>query len=106
MVRELTPAKSNEVGSGRHVDACAVVFSFKDVYSFNAVAQRVIREDIRRLMESGRRVIVIDPNRVLKMEGNQALEANPPPVVNDENEARLHIGGTGCRLVSHSDGVL
>jgi len=106
VVRELTPAKSDEVGSGRHVDACAVVFSFKDVYSFNAVAQRVIREDIRRLMESGRRVIVIDPNRVLKMEGNKALEANPPPIVNDENEARLHIGGTGCRLVSHSDGVL
>lgn len=103
IVRELTAPNPEDPGSGRFTNACAVVFSFRDAYSLNHVAQRVIREDIHRLMKADRNVVVIDPGRVLKFEGNQALVANPPHVVNNEAEARHYIGGTGCRAISHSE---
>lgn len=106
VVKELTPATNGSCETGRHAEACAIVFSFRDVYSFNSVAQKVVREDIHRLMVEGRNVVVIDPSRVLKLEGNEALVAQPPRIVKDEAEARHYIGGTGCRLVSHSDGEL
>lgn len=101
IVRELTGPNPEDPGSGRHIDACAVIFAFRHAYSLNSSAQRVIRESIHRLMESGRNVVLVDPYRVLKFEGNEALVANPPCVVNDEAAARQYIGGKGCRTVSH-----
>ncbi|KAE8345539.1 hypothetical protein BDV24DRAFT_125304 [Aspergillus arachidicola] len=103
IVRELNPPNPDDPGSGRHVNACAVIFSLKDTYSLNYVALRIISEDIRRLLEAGKNVVVIDPGKVLKIDGNPAFNAKSPHVVNDEVEARHYIGGQGCRAVSHSD---
>ncbi|KAM5354920.1 hypothetical protein ACJ41O_001566 [Fusarium nematophilum] len=115
IVRELHPPNPEEAGTGRFADACAVVFSFRDAYSLNHVAQRIIREDIRRLLKEGRNVVVIDPSRVLHMpedapdaNGSQkrpSLKAitNMSRVVDSEADARRFIGGKGCRTVSHSD---
>jgi glutaminase len=103
IVRELGPPDDKEPDSGRFADACAVIFSFKDTYSLNNVAQRIIREDIHRLIAAGKNVVVIDPCGVLKRDENSALESDLPRIVMDEVEARHYIGGKGCRTVSHSD---
>lgn len=104
LIRELIPDPEDPL-SGRQADACAVIFSLKDTFSLNHVAQRIIREDIFRLMAAGRNVVVIDPAGVFKVQGHHGLEEKPPKVVADEAEARHYIGGTGCRLVSHSDSL-
>ncbi|KAK1763672.1 beta-lactamase/transpeptidase-like protein [Phialemonium atrogriseum] len=103
VARELGDPNPEDPGSGRHADACAVIFSFRDAYSLNHVAQRIIRENIRRLLTGERNVVVIDPSGVLKMNGDDAPEARQPRVVRNEAEAREYIGGAGCRVVSNSD---
>lgn len=103
IVRELTPPNPDDPGSGRHADASAVIFSLKDTYSLNYVALRIISEDMRRLLAADKNVVVIDPVKVLKIDGNPAFKEKSPCVVNDEAEARRYIGGQGCRAVSHSD---
>lgn len=116
VVRELSPPTPEFPGSGRYAESSAVVFSFRDAYSLNHVAQRVIREDIRRLLKAGRNVVVIDPNRVLGMsedlqDGTNGMPLRPPPttitngscVVDNEEEARQYIGGKGCMAVSQSE---
>lgn len=103
VVREMAPPDPDDPGSGRHRDACAVVFSLKETFSLNTVAQRIIRECIHRLMSAGRNVVLIDPSRLLKIESDSALRDNPPPIVDDEDAASVYIGGTGCKAVSYSD---
>ncbi|KAE8370886.1 beta-lactamase/transpeptidase-like protein [Aspergillus caelatus] len=103
IVREISPPNPDDPGSGRHTNACAVIFMLRDTYSLNYVALRIISEDIRRLLEAGKNVVVIDPAKVLTIDGNPAFKDKSPRVVNDEAEARHYIGGQGCRAVSHSD---
>ncbi|GAB1201492.1 hypothetical protein APSETT445_000066 [Aspergillus pseudonomiae] len=103
IVRDLTPPTSANPEYGRYSNACAVIFSFKDTYSLNYVAQRIISEDIRRLLDAGRKVVVIDPANVLKIDGNPAFNTISPHVVNDEADARHYIGGQGCRAVAISE---
>lgn len=103
VLRELAPADDKDPGSGRHANACAVIFSFIDTYSLNSVAQRVIQENIRFLLGLGRNVVVIDPTHVLKLE--QDLKDIPLAVVGNEVEATHHIGGIGCHAVSHNEGL-
>ncbi|KAK3654043.1 hypothetical protein LTR56_003479 [Elasticomyces elasticus] len=96
----LTRALEEEL-SGPHSDACAVVLSFRETYSLNAIARRVIHEDIKRLLEDGRNVVVTDPSGVLQWD---PLKTPRPAVVKNEVEAREVIGGAGCRTVTTSDG--
>ncbi|UZP34424.1 hypothetical protein NXS19_002240 [Fusarium pseudograminearum] len=86
-------------GSSRH--ACAIVFSFRDVFSFNAVAQRIIQADITRLLLDGRTIVVIDPSGVLTIDTARA--GAKLKVVESETDARDFIGGIGCHTVSKSD---
>lgn len=75
IARELTRGCPEDPGSGHCADACAVIISLKDVHPLNNVAQRVIREDIRRLQLAGRRVVVIDPARKLKLDSGHAPDS-------------------------------
>ena len=97
VARELGTPNPADPGSGQHADACAVVFSFKDVFSLNKVAKRLIHELISRLLEEGREVVVIDPSGILFWDPEG--KSKDPYVVGDQSEARDYIGGAGCRAV-------
>ncbi|KAF3347970.1 Lactose permease [Verticillium dahliae VDG2] len=94
----------DDPGSGLHGDACAVIFSFREVYSLNHVARRIIHEDISRLILEEKIVVVIDPSGVLQWNHEEAENDRHPKVVKNETEARDFIGGTGCKAVSTDDG--
>lgn len=96
VTRELGQPHPEDPGSGKHVDACAVVFSLREVYSLNLIARRIIQENIKRLLSEEKNVVVIDPSGVLQMEHNAAEKTRYPRVVDTEMEAREHIGGSGC----------
>jgi hypothetical protein len=101
LVEELAPASESFPNHGKHQNACAIVISLKEAYSLNDVAQKVLREDCWRLLQQGRSLVIIDPNRVLSLKGNENLEKNPPKIVKSRQEARRYIGGAGCHKVSH-----
>lgn len=102
VTRELGLPIPEDPGSGQHVEACAVVFSLRDVYSLNKIARRIIHENIKRLLSDDRTVVVIDPCDILQME--IAVDAKRSPrVVETEDEARNYIGGSGCSSVSKTD---
>ncbi|KAF5024350.1 hypothetical protein F66182_3580 [Fusarium sp. NRRL 66182] len=101
MTRELGPSNPDDPGSGSCRHACAVVFSFRDVFSFNQVAQKIIQADITRLLLDGRVVVVVDPCRVLKIDAERA--GSKLRIVETETEAKDFIGGTGCQTVSKND---
>lgn len=94
LTRLLGHADPEDPGSGAYADACAVVISFRDVFSLNNVARRVVHEDIIRLLAEEKNVVVIDPTSVLrwKPEGKQ----RNPTVVDDQDQAKEFIGGAGC----------
>jgi glutaminase A len=102
VTRELGPPNPEDPGSGLHADACAVVFSLRDVYSLNNIARRIIHENIRRLVSDDRTVVIIDPFDILQMELAAGLKRSPI-VVETEDEARNYIGGSGCSSVSKTD---
>jgi hypothetical protein len=83
------------------MDACAVVFSFRDAYSLSSIARRIVHEDVNRLLAEGRTVVVIDPGKVLEWD----LTTNPkyPYVFADESAALDYIGGKGCSAVTQDD---
>lgn len=102
--RELGAPNPDDPGSGNHGNACAVVFSFRDAYSLNTIARRIVHENIKRLISSGKSVVVIDPTDVLQMpddDGNGKAEG--PHVFKTETEARNYIGGVGCQTVLKRD---
>ncbi|RSL43118.1 hypothetical protein CDV31_006988 [Fusarium ambrosium] len=101
ITRELGQPNPEDPGSGRSRNACAIVFSFRDVFSFNAVAQRIIQADIYRLLLDGKSVVVIDPAGVLTIDAERA--GNKLRIVETETEARDFIGGTGCQTVAKTD---
>ncbi|KAH7014770.1 beta-lactamase/transpeptidase-like protein [Ilyonectria destructans] len=103
LARELGPPNPDDPGSGNHGNACAVVFSFREAYSLNAIAQRIIHEDIYRLLLEDKSVVVIDPSGVLQMDGRLEGKTRHPHFVKTETEARNYIGGIGCQTVSKSD---
>lgn len=104
VARELGEPSPGDPGSGRHVKACAIVFSFRDVYSLSAIARRIVHEDVKRLLSEGKIVVIIDPTEVLKWQPEKADEDRHPRIVETEVEARDYIGGTGCRAVKQDDG--
>lgn len=97
VARELGKPDPNDPGSGTHADACAVVFSFKDVFSLNKVAKRIINEDIDRLLKEDRMVVVVDPSAVLYWDPEG--KSKHPYIVDDQAQARDYIGGVGCQAV-------
>ncbi|KAI1064953.1 hypothetical protein LB507_001247 [Fusarium sp. FIESC RH6] len=101
ITRVLGPLNPDDPGCGSSRHACAIVFSFRDVFSFNAVAQRIIQADITRLLLDGRTIVVIDPSGVLTIDTARA--GNKLKVVETEGEARDFIGGIGCHTVNKSD---
>lgn len=101
VARELGEPDPNDPGSGAHADACAVVLSLSEVYSFSPIARRLTHEDIKRILASGKVVVVIDPEGVLEWRPENAEENRNPHVALDDNEARDFIGGTGCHAVTH-----
>ena len=103
IVRELGEPDEKDPGSGEYRDACAVVLSFRDAFSLNMVARRVIHESIKRLLLEEKNVVVIDPNGVLQMELSNVSESQHPHIVNNEKEAREWIGGAGCSAITQSD---
>ncbi|CAK7273860.1 hypothetical protein SEPCBS119000_005874 [Sporothrix epigloea] len=78
---------------------CAVIFSFRDTYSLNDVARRLIHENIRRLSLT-MNVVIIDSAGVLRLPLNQEGDFRKVSVVSTEAEARVQIGGMGCRVVN------
>jgi glutaminase len=102
VTRELGKPNPDDPGSGANVDACAVVLSFKDVFALNKVARRIIHEDIGRLLEEDKLVVVIDPTGVLHWDDADKTKQGPH-VVEDQVEARELIGGRGCRAVSEAE---
>jgi glutaminase A len=101
--RELGEPDAADPGSGAHADACAVVLSFRDVYSLSGVAQRVISEVVRRLLLEDRSVVIVDPSRVFPKEVKGNTDAQRPIIVQTEGEARDHIGGRGCSTLQKTD---
>lgn len=104
IIREIHPPSEDNPGSGVHPHACAVLFSFRDTYSLNDVARRLIHENIRRLATTTN-VVVIDPAGVLNMSPDQDTGSHQAYVVKTEAEARNYIGGMGCRVVSKNDSL-
>lgn len=96
-----TTQDSDNTEPGHHADANAVIFSLRHTHSLNAVAQRMVREIIRRLRKDNREVVLIDPSSVLDLEPLAADEQ--PHVVNTDDEARNHVGGNGCRVIASGD---
>jgi glutaminase len=103
VTRELGLPNLDDPGSGKHADACAVVFSLRDVYSLNKIARRIIHENIRRLLSDDRSVVVIDPSDVLKIDTELTGKTEHLSVVETEAEAREFIGGVGCSTLSRTD---
>ncbi|MGJ4802900.1 glutaminase [Luteimonas sp. SDU82] len=98
LARDFGTSDGQDDGIGTYAGARAVILSLRHTHSLSDVAQRVLRENIRRLHGDGRDVVVIDPSGVLDL---APLEADKRPVVVDDNEAaRQHVGGAHCRLVS------
>lgn len=98
LTRELTRALGEvdpkDPGSGAYADACAVVLSFREVFSLNTVARRIVHEDVHRLLTEDRIVVVIDPTNVLRWD-KEGKEKHPE-VVETQDQAREYIGGVGC----------
>jgi hypothetical protein len=84
--RRLGESDPSDPGSGEYSDACAVVLSFRDVFSLNKVARRIVHEDINRLLAEERRVVVIDPTNVLRWE-TEGKDMHPE-VVENQDQAR------------------
>jgi glutaminase len=102
IARELGEPDANDPGSGLHANATAVVFSFRDVFSLNKVARRIIHEDMSRLLEEKRTVVVIDPSEVLHWDASDVTRLGPH-VVEDQAEAKEYIGGAGCHAVNTTE---
>ncbi|THY59778.1 glutaminase [Aureobasidium pullulans] len=100
LARELGQPDPLDEGSGSHADACGIVFSFRDVFSLNFIARRLIHENIARLLKEGKVLVIIDPSEVLEWDKAKAKDGRHPKVVDNETEARDYIGGTGCQAVS------
>ncbi|KAK0385543.1 hypothetical protein NLU13_6723 [Sarocladium strictum] len=101
--REVGDPDPADPGSGAHADACAIVLSFRDVYSLSAVAQKVIGEVVRRLLLEDRSVVIVDPSHVFPKEVKGDKDAQHPVIVQSEGEARDHIGGRGCSTLQKTD---
>jgi glutaminase len=101
ITRELGDPDPEDPGSGSARNACAVVFSFRDVFSFNSVAQQIIQSDVTRLLMDGRPVVIIDPSGVLTINTDRA--GNKLKIVETETQARDFIGGIGCQTITKSD---
>lgn len=98
---EFNAPSDEEPNAGQHADACAVVFSFRDVMSFNDVAKVIIHEVLHRLLSAGLTVIVIDPSAILHWGEDERndCKVNHPEVVKNEEEARDLIGGRDRKSV-------
>ncbi|KAM3424163.1 hypothetical protein BST61_g11294 [Cercospora zeina] len=101
LARNLGDEDPDDPGSGAYADACAVVLSFRDVFSLNKVARRIVHEDINRLLAEDKNVVVIDPTGVLQWEAEG--KDKHPKVVNDQSQARTYIGGAGCSATVADD---
>ncbi|KAH0394668.1 glutaminase, partial [Aureobasidium melanogenum] len=97
---ELGKPDPSDPGSGHHSNACAIVFSFREVFSLNFIARKLIHEDITRLLMERRVLCIIDPTGVLEWDRSKAEGDRHPKVVDNDTEARDYIGGTGCQAVS------
>ena len=97
---ELGKPDPSDPGSGCHANACAIVFSFREVFSLNFIARRLIHENITRLLGERRVLAIIDPTGVLEWDRTKAKGDRHPKVVDNDTEARDYIGGTGCQAVS------
>jgi glutaminase len=102
VTRELGLPNLDDPGSGKHADACAVVFSLRDVYSLNKIARR-IHENIKCLLSDERSVVIIDPSGVLQIDTELTGKMQHLSVVETEAEAREFIGGVGCSTLSRTD---
>ncbi|KIH89939.1 glutaminase [Sporothrix brasiliensis 5110] len=94
--------ESGDQGLGEesaHAHICAALFSFRNTYSLNDVARRLIHENIRRLA-STTNVIIVDPAGVLQMASHMDVGSHHVHVVKTEAEAYHRIGGIGCRVVA------
>lgn len=101
VTRELNPPDKADAGSGCHVECPAVIFSLWSTVSLSPVAQRVIREMILRLRADGKEVVVVDPSRVLDIDGMASDEQ--PVIVERIRDALKHVGGVGYKVVSDHD---
>jgi glutaminase A len=104
IAREIGEPDPDDPGSGRHMDACGVVLSFKDVYSLSSIARRIAHEDVNRILAEGKKVVVIDPTGILEWDVKKAINGRHPFVVENEREARDYLGGTGCKTVTEDLG--
>lgn len=93
LTRALGEPDPKDPGSGSYSDACAVVLSFREVFSLNKVARRIVHEDVERLLAEDKNVVVIDPTGVLRWD--QEGKHKHPSVVEDQDQARELIGGAG-----------
>ncbi|KAI9043757.1 glutaminase [Aspergillus affinis] len=87
-------------GFGQHTNACAIILSFQDAYSLNAIAHQIISDNIRLLLENKKNFVVIDPGKVLKIEGNPAFISKSPVVVESQDEAFGKIWGESHKVVA------
>jgi glutaminase A len=101
LTKYLGEADPQDGSSGAYADACAVVLSFREVFSLNRVARKIIHEDITRLLSDDRSVVVIDPTSILRWE-SEGKEKHPA-VVKTQEEARELIGGPGCSATIQED---
>lgn len=99
--RALGQPNPKDPSSGKYAHACAVVFSFRDVFSLNPVARRIIHEGIYRVLSDGRKVVAVDPTGVLQIDMERA--GKDFHVVETEAAARDDIGGPGCQIINKTD---
>jgi glutaminase A len=101
LARYLGEKDPQDPNAGIWADACAVVLSFREVFSLNKVARSIIHEDIKRLLAADRDVVVIDPTGILRWEPEG--KDRHPALVKSQEEARERIGGPGCSATVQED---
>ncbi|PKS10098.1 hypothetical protein jhhlp_001848 [Lomentospora prolificans] len=101
VVRDLNKPEANDPSSGCNALCPAVVFSLRNTISLNSVAQRMLREIVRRLRADGKSVYVIDPIDVLDISG--MTENEKPVVVRTIEDTMSLVGGRGCHIVADQE---
>ncbi|CAI4217746.1 unnamed protein product [Parascedosporium putredinis] len=96
VARDLNQPVEGDPSSGCNAVCPAVVFSLRATISLSAVAQRILRENIRRLHADSKKVFVVDPARVLEVD--EMAENEKPVMVRTVDDVMALVGARAAAL--------
>lgn len=98
VTRDLNQPDAKDPDSGSNAICPVVVFSLRGAVSMSSVAQRIVRENIRRLRADGKRILVVDPMGVLDI--SEMTTNEKPLILRSAEDAMNHVGGLGCHIIA------